>query len=406
MTRIQALWQWQQLVSTHLPVLSRPQVVTLAVWSFGMVVTQGVGLTTVTAFLALALGQTEPSVRERLRYWYRERARKRKRKQKQKQQCYRQRETTVQTCFAPLLRWVIAWWHPDHKHLPVVLDASTLGQRFTILAICVVIRGCAIPVAWKVVEATKKGAWKPHWETLLQVLNGTVPADWTVIVLADRGLYAKWLYDAIQANGWHPFLRINRQGQYCPAGDATFCRLSQVVTAHGQMWAGPVTCFKTRPRQLECTLLARWDVGYREPWLIVTDLAPGAADVAWYALRTWIECGFKASKRGGWHWEQTKMEDPARAEWIWLVMAIATLWVVAVGNAAEIAGENVPDIAEMGEPIPDTPRALSCFRRGRVVILATVCLGQGLPTARLVPEPWPKRLDTAHEAPEQHSKAA
>jgi hypothetical protein len=61
----------------------------------------------------------------------------------------------VPTCFAPLLRWVVAWWHPDHTHLPLVLDASPLGQRFTILTICVVMRGCALPVAWTVVEATK-----------------------------------------------------------------------------------------------------------------------------------------------------------------------------------------------------------------------------------------------------------
>jgi hypothetical protein len=33
-----------------------------------------------------------------------------------------------------------------------------------------VIRGCAIPVAWKVVDATHKGAWKPHWEALLVTL--------------------------------------------------------------------------------------------------------------------------------------------------------------------------------------------------------------------------------------------
>jgi hypothetical protein len=39
MTCIKELWQWQQLVSTHLPAVSRPQVATLAVWSFGMVVT-------------------------------------------------------------------------------------------------------------------------------------------------------------------------------------------------------------------------------------------------------------------------------------------------------------------------------------------------------------------------------
>jgi hypothetical protein len=71
---------------------------------------------------------------------------------------------------------VVAWWHPDHKQLPLVLDASTLGQRFTILAVCVVIRGSAIPVAWKIVDATQKGAWKPHWEGLLATLKGTVPA--------------------------------------------------------------------------------------------------------------------------------------------------------------------------------------------------------------------------------------
>jgi hypothetical protein len=38
------------------------------------------------------------------------------------------------------------------------MDASTLGQRFTVLVISVVVRGCAIPVAWRIVEATRPGA--------------------------------------------------------------------------------------------------------------------------------------------------------------------------------------------------------------------------------------------------------
>ncbi|MFV9506148.1 MAG: hypothetical protein AB4911_16475 [Oscillochloridaceae bacterium umkhey_bin13] len=66
-----------------------------------------------------------------------------------------------------------------------------MGQRFTVLSIHVVICGCAIPVAWKLVGATAKGAWRPHWEALFQDLTGSIPEDWTVIVLADRGLYAK-----------------------------------------------------------------------------------------------------------------------------------------------------------------------------------------------------------------------
>jgi hypothetical protein len=35
MTRIRGVWHWQQIVSTHLPCLSRPQVATLALWSPG-----------------------------------------------------------------------------------------------------------------------------------------------------------------------------------------------------------------------------------------------------------------------------------------------------------------------------------------------------------------------------------
>lgn len=59
--------------------------------------------------------------------------------------------------FCALFRWVVAWWHPDHQRLALALDASPLGQRFTVLSLCGVIRGCAIPVAWNIVAATKSG---------------------------------------------------------------------------------------------------------------------------------------------------------------------------------------------------------------------------------------------------------
>jgi hypothetical protein len=108
------------------------------------------------------------------------------------------------------------------------------------------------------------------------------------------------------------------------SASAPLRRLTQVGSRVGQRWAGPVPCFATPARQLACTLLARWDAGYRDPWLILTDLPPTTVDVAWYALRAWIECGFKDSKRGGWHWEQTKMLAPARAERLWLALAVAT----------------------------------------------------------------------------------
>ena len=69
-------------------------------------------------------------------------------------------------------------------------DASTLSDRFSVLAISIVYRGCGIPIAWKIVEGTIPGSWKPHWEELFRHINHTVPSDWFVIVTTDRGLYA------------------------------------------------------------------------------------------------------------------------------------------------------------------------------------------------------------------------
>lgn len=74
-----------------------------------------------------------------------------------------------------------------------------------------VYRGCAIPVAWNIVAAEEKGSWRPYWIGLLTHLRDSVPPQWTVIVMSDRGLYAPWLYQHIMRVGWHPFMRMNKQ---------------------------------------------------------------------------------------------------------------------------------------------------------------------------------------------------
>jgi hypothetical protein len=367
----------------------------------GIILAQSCGLTTVAVLLAYLLDSSETTLRERLREWYRDADAKSGHRRGD-----RRRSLVVADCFAPLLRWVVAWCPAGCRQLALALDASTLGQRFTILTISVVVRGCAIPVAWQIVAATCAGAWRPHWERLFSQLHGSVPADWLVIVMADRGLYAKWLFTSIQAVGWHPLLRINRQGQYCPSGTTTFRPLTQVISRIGQSWAGSVTCFKTRERQLTGTLLGRWDRGYTDPWLVLTDLPAAQADVAWYGLRAWIECGFKDAKRGGWHWEQTKMRDPRRAERLWLAMAVATLWVVSVGCQAEATLpmpvlEDLPvtHVARRRASGVRPPRAISCFRRGRLLLVAALVNRQVLPLGQFVAEPWPKSLDTHMQRP-------
>src|SRR4029453_16104681 len=218
----------------------------------------------------------------------------------------RQRQTLdVTTCFVPLLRWVLSWW--QGQHLALALDATHLGDRFVVLVVSVLYQGCAIPVGWAVVRADQRGSWRPVWLRLLRQLRPAVPPAYTVIVLADRGLYAAWLFRRIVRLGWHPLLRVNTGGTFRPAvstRDRPFCTF---VPQPGTQWAGRGTAFVGPRRRLNCTLLARWEESYTDPWLLLTDLAPSAGEACWYGLRAWIEQGFKITNRAGWQWQRTRM---------------------------------------------------------------------------------------------------
>jgi hypothetical protein len=270
-----------------------------------------------------------------------------------------------------------------------------------VLAICVVIRGCAIPVAWKVIGAHAKGSWRPYWEDLLKHLKGSIADDWFVLVLADRGLYARWLFESIVGNGWHPFLRINTTVKARPVTGGDFDWISQWVPTPGTAWQGRVECFVGKKSRLVCTLLMQWQEGYEHPWVVITDLAPQAANIAWYGLRTWVECGFKDFKGGGFGWHHEKMHDAGRVERLWLAMAVAMVWMLSVGTQAEsqlpaACPEHLPQLhiarQRMKQASAQAPiRRLSCAQRGRLVLLAALMQEQDLPVGRLLPENWPEK---------------
>jgi hypothetical protein len=352
-----------------------------------MVLTRSCGLTTITTFLGYLLGKSANTVRQQLREFNYDGADKRGE---------HRRRVEVEHSFGPLLGWVLSWWTSDEKRLALAIDATSFRALFVVLAISVVYRGCAIPVAWCVLPAGQKGAWRPHWERLLTVLSAQVPRDWTVLVLADRGLYAKWLYQSIVKLKWHPFLRIKEQGLFRPTPGARFQPFNGWVEAARPFWSGPISAFKTSNARLDCTLLACFSPDHEDPWLILTDLPPEVAEIAWYGMRAWIEAGFKDVKRGGWAWHQTKMTDPQRASRLWLVMAVATLWVLSVGGyaEAELPPSSLPFLPpyfpyRSRPQALSQPRLISCFLRGILIILAALLRGDQLPFGDFVPQPWP-----------------
>ena len=370
MSHQEQLYQWTETTREYLPDLSKAEALVLSLWSLGMLLARSCATPQIALLWSEALGMSFNTCRQRLREFYLEAAKKRGQKRHQ---------LAVTLCFAPLLKWVLAYWHGEQ--LALALDATTLGDRFRVLVISVLFGRCAIPVAWKVLPAQEKGAWREHWLTMLDLLGPAVPKTMRTLVLCDRGLYAKWLFAKIVQWGWHPFLRVNVGGTFRPVGQKTYRKLGHVCPV-GQTWAGRGTAFQGQAC-LECTLLACWQAGCKDPWLILTDLAPQEAQACWYGYRAWIEQGFKVLKSSGWQWQDTRMSDPGRVERLWLAMAIATLGALALGEAHE-------------EPVSP----VRAFRRGQVRLLVRLLEGERLVLADLIPPDWnvtpPKPREIIH----------
>jgi hypothetical protein len=382
----------QKRVEEMLPSLSKAEAQVLGLLTYGILILGECGITGLSHGLAKIEQVPAERLRQRLREFCYEAEAKGGKKR---------REVDVQRCFPDLLRSVLRGWE-GKKELALSMDAMTLGERFTVLNISVMYRGCGISVAWKIIEAGEKGAWRPHWEGLLASLEGVVPPDWKVIVMADRGLYAAWLYEAIQRLGWHPMLRVNEELSFRAEGEETFSPMGQRVKRRGRGWKGKGE-WSEHGEQMSGTVVMRWEKGYAEKLVVVTDLEEKDVNAAWYQMRFWIEDEYKDHKSGGWGWEQTKMTDPKRAERQWLARAVAMQMAVLVGGqeeAAEQEHKRKQAHKRSGKRRVGRPPKPICRPRGREqsvlvagqqTLQAAVIRGQEAPEGHVVTEDWPKQ---------------
>ncbi|MGB9632770.1 MAG: transposase [Chloroflexaceae bacterium] len=392
-----ALYQIEEQITQQLPALRPAHALGLALWVYGTVLAKRACLTAILVELVVFL--KPDAARQRLREWLkdgRDKARP----------CDAQVE--LAQCFPALLRRVITWWQGSTT-LPLAIDAVSHQDRVVALVISVLYRGCAIPVAWHIVPAQEKGAWMPHILALIDHLAPAVPPDWRTLVLVDRGVWSPELWCHLRQRQLHPLLRLNDGIAVRPAGRTKTVTPAHLVPVQGRGWVGQADVFGEQARQ-NGTLIIIWGVGHKERRVLLTDLSPRAVQHRWYGLRMWIELGFRALKRMGWQWQKTRRTEPERVARHWLVLAVATLWVLGCGTReadAELL-ETSPDRLRVPPtlPVPTGKGLVSLFPRG--LSAARRQLGHGRIWRRLwlrpsdLPGPYPGVRMTFHPHPKPH----
>ena len=229
---------------------------------------------------------------------------------------------------------------PDHGHRHQRPLPSAQGERHP--------RGLALH------HTTQRGSWADPTVELLRELAPAVPQDMTVIVLCDRGTASPKLWTQIREQGWHPGMRYRKNITFCADGGRRL-PAQHFVSVPDTAWIGRGTAFSSSKAKRRCTLLVVWYAEQEEPWIILTDLPPDKVGPSWYALRFWIELGFKALKSLGWQWDKTRRTDPTRVSRHWLALSVATLLALAYGTRVEDAQDRRIAPGNLRAP----PKALS-----------------------------------------------
>ena len=234
-TPVPAVSHVQDLTETYVPQLRPAQQRGLAEWVAGVLAAKS-GCETAVLSALEADGLPGPATRARLREWLCAGA-------DRAAPCATSLD--VEGCFAPWLGWLLDWWVGDT--LPLAIDATTLRGRVVVLAVSVLYRGSAIPVAWVVVPHRGQGQWLPHLERLLALLAPALPASMSVLVLTDRGLWSPRLWRSIRENGWHPLMRIRPDATFAPVGQRRQ-RAHELVPGAGCCWVGAGVAYSTSER--------------------------------------------------------------------------------------------------------------------------------------------------------------
>lgn len=216
------------------------------------------------------------------------------------------------------------------RRMLLLLDETGLGNRLRCLQISVSFRRRALPLAWICYKPDALPARQPQLvRRLLRRVAKMLPSPADVVLLADRGLAWPLLIDWCQELGWHFVLRVQGQSHVL-LPDGTNRAIEELADQPGKHYMGRGEIFQVAGWRA-VNIVAVWDHGQDQPWLLVSDLEPSRQRCRDYSKRMWQEESFRDDKSHGLNWQDSHVWMPEHAERLLLGMALAMWLTITVG---------------------------------------------------------------------------
>jgi hypothetical protein len=271
-----------------------------------------------------------------------------------------------------LLRDVVA----SGQGVRLIIDGTKIGGGHRLLMVAVAYRRRTLPIAWTWVKGSRGHSLATRQCALFAYVRTLLPANASVLVVGDSEFGSVELMRHLNQWGWHYVLR--QKGRiYLSAKEAELWqRFDTLVQQPGQSaWLEDVRF--TQRFAFPVNLLAYWQPGEKQPWLLATNLATQQQTLTAYRRRMWIEEMFADFKQHGFDLESTHLRHFLRLSRLTLLVALLYLWCVAFGST--IIKRGLRYLVDRSDR-----RDLSIFRIGRDMIERHLTNGKSL-SIRLLP---------------------
>jgi len=263
----------------------------------------------------------------------------------------------------------------------LIADGSKVGFDHQLLMVALAWQRRALPLAWTWV----KGA-RGHSSALVQQallgrvyrLVQTCAPQSRVLVLGDSEFGAVEIMRLLESWGWRYVLRQKRNHLVAlpgpakavkgPAkGPALWLPLGELVDkAGGCCWLTGVLL--TQEHAHPTNVLAWWQRGQSEPWLLATNLSTALETRRAYRCRMWIEEMFGDFKGHGFDLESTHLRQVARLARLTMAVAMLYLWLMQHG--AQVIRRGLRHLVDRADR-----RDYSVFRLGCNMVERCLALG-------------------------------
>ena len=238
--------------------------------------------------------------------------------------------------------------HSPPKILPMIYQVTSHGR--------------ALPLCWKTTRKSQLKTRRTDIELgLVEAMDGWLPPNTRVVLLADRGFGCQELYDFLGTLGWDYVIRF-RQDIYVESEQGERRKASAWVANNGRARMLPRARVTADRTQVPAVVTVK-RAGMKEAWCLATSLCDESSSrvVTLYGRRFTIEETFRDTKdlHFGMGLRATHIKGTARRDRMLMLVAIAHTLLTLLGAASEASG-----LDKYLKANTSKKRTLSLYRQG------------------------------------------